>query len=61
MTRLAVLLVLIGAFAPAAVMGALPVVAPVLVVLLGLALALYAYEYEPAPAVAVTGRSTSRG
>lgn len=61
MTRLAVLIVLISAFAPAAVMGALPVVAPVVVVLLGLTLALYAYEYEPTPVVAVTERSASRG
>ncbi|HEX7188844.1 MAG TPA: hypothetical protein VF423_11525 [Actinomycetes bacterium] len=46
MSRLAALLVLTAAFAPAAVMGALPVVAPVLIVLSGLALAVTAFERE---------------
>ena len=46
MSRLAALLVLTAAFAPAAVMGALPVVAPVLIVLSGLALAVTAFEPE---------------
>ena len=48
MSRLAALLVLTAAFAPAAVMGALPVVAPVLIVLSGVALAVTALE-RPAP------------
>ena len=43
-SRLAALLVLTAAFVPAAVLGALPVVAPVVVVLLGLALAWAAFE-----------------
>ena len=46
-SRLAALLVLTAAFAPAAVLGALPVVAPVVVVLLGVVLAMTAFE--PAP------------
>jgi hypothetical protein len=37
-TRLAALLVLTAAFAPAAVLGAMPLVAPVVVVVLGVAL-----------------------
>lgn len=49
MSRLTALLVLTAAFAPAAVMGALPVVAPVVVVLLGLALAVTAFEPGPLP------------
>ena len=53
MSRLAALLVLTAAFAPAAVMGALPVVAPVLIVLSGLALAVTAFESEaPEPVLA---------
>ena len=44
MSRLAALLVLTAAFAPAAILGALPVVAPVVVVLLGLALGWTAFE-----------------
>ena len=48
MTRLAALLVLTAAFAPAAVMGALPVVAPVLIVLCGIAMAVTAF-LTPAP------------
>ena len=47
MSRFAALLVLTAAFAPAAVLGALPVVAPVVVVLLGVVLAMTAFE--PAP------------
>lgn len=47
--RLAALLLLTAAFAPAAVLGALPVVAPVVVVLLGLAMAVAAFEPTPAP------------
>ena len=65
-TRLAALLVLTAAFAPAAVMGALPVVAPVLIVLCGIAMAVTAF-LAPAPeavpvdeASSVTGGSGPR-
>lgn len=44
MSRLAALFLLTAAFAPAAVMGALPVVAPVVVVLLAVGLAVAAFE-----------------
>lgn len=44
MSRLAALLLLTAAFAPAAVIGALPVVAPVVVVLLAVGLAMAAFE-----------------
>lgn len=49
MSRLVALLVLTAAFAPAAVMGALPVVAPVLIVLAGVATAVMAFDSGPAP------------
>ena len=49
MSRLVALLVLTAAFAPAAVMGALPVVAPVLIVLAGVAMAVMAFDSGPAP------------
>ena len=48
-SRLAALLVLTAAFAPAAVMGALPVVAPVLIVVCGVAMAVTAFLQEPSP------------
>ena len=51
MNRLTALVLLTAAFAPAAVLGALPVVAPVVVVLLGLTLAVAAFEPTPAPVV----------
>ncbi len=51
-SRLAALLVLTGAFAPAAVMGAMPVVAPVVIVCLALVLAVSAFEPPEAEAVA---------
>ena len=44
MSRLAALLVLTAAFVPAAVMGALPVVAPVIIVLVGVAVAVAAFD-----------------
>lgn len=44
MSRLAALLLLTAAFAPAAVIGALPVVAPIVVVLLAVGLAVAAFE-----------------
>ena len=47
MNRLTALLLLTAAFAPAAVIGALPVVAPVVVVLLGVAMAVAAFEPVP--------------
>jgi len=53
-SRLAALLVLTGAFAPAAVMGAMPVVAPVVIVCLSLVLAVSAFE----PPRAVEARAT---
>jgi hypothetical protein len=43
-SRLAALLVLTAAFAPAAVMGALPVVAPVLILLCGVVMAVTAVQ-----------------
>jgi hypothetical protein len=46
-TRLAALLVLTAAFAPAAVMGAMPFVVPVVAVLVGVAL-MVAHLPEPA-------------
>lgn len=49
MSRLTALLILTAAFAPAAVMGALPVVAPVVIVLMGLALAVTAFDPAPVP------------
>ena len=49
MSRLVALLVLIAALAPAAVMGALPVVAPVLIVLTGVAMAVMAFDSGPTP------------
>ena len=49
MSRIAALLVLTAAFAPAAVMGALPVVAPVLIVLCGVAMAVTAFLQAPEP------------
>ena len=49
MSRLVALLVLTAAFAPAAVMGALPVVAPVLIVLTGVAMAVMAFDSGPTP------------
>ena len=49
-SRIAALLVLTAAFAPAAVMGALPVVAPVLIVVCGLAMAVTAFLQAPEPA-----------
>ena len=49
MSRLVALLVLTAAFAPAAVMGALPVVAPVLIVLAGVAMAIMAFDSGPTP------------
>jgi hypothetical protein len=48
-SRIAALLVLTAAFAPAAVMGALPVVAPVLIVLCGVAMAVTAFLQAPEP------------
>lgn len=48
MSRLTALVVLTAAFAPAAVMGALPVVAPVLIVLVGVAMAISAFD-DPMP------------
>jgi hypothetical protein len=48
-SRLVALLVLTAAFAPAAVMGALPVVAPVLIVLAGVAMAVMAFDSGPTP------------
>ncbi|HEX6936395.1 MAG TPA: hypothetical protein VF227_07735 [Actinomycetes bacterium] len=52
MSRLVALLVLTAAFAPAAVMGAMPVVAPVVIVLVGLALAVAAFDVDaPEPVV----------
>ena len=50
MSRIAALLVLTAAFAPAAVMGALPVVAPVLIVVCGVAMAVAAFVQVPEPA-----------
>ena len=47
MSRIAALLVLTAAFAPAAVMGALPVVAPVLIVVCGVAMAVTAFLQAP--------------
>lgn len=47
MSRLAVLLLLTGAFAPAAVLGALPIVVPVMVVVIGIGLAVSAFEPVP--------------
>lgn len=49
MTRIAALFLLTAAFAPAAVMGALPVVAPVLIVLCGVAMAVTAFFEAPEP------------
>jgi hypothetical protein len=46
-SRIAALLVLTAAFAPAAVMGALPVVAPVLIVVCGVAMAVAAFLHAP--------------
>lgn len=51
MSRLVALLVLTAAFAPAAVMGAMPVVAPVVIVLVGLALAVAAFDADAAEPV----------
>jgi hypothetical protein len=48
-SRLVALIVLTAAFAPAAVMGALPVVAPVLIVLAGVAMAITAFDAGPTP------------
>lgn len=48
-SRFAALLVLTAAFAPAAVMGALPVVAPVLFVVCGVAMAVAAFAEAPEP------------
>ena len=49
MTRITALLAFTAAFAPAAVMGALPVVAPVLIVLCGVAMAVAAFYEAPEP------------
>jgi hypothetical protein len=49
-SRLAALLLLTAAFAPAAVLGAMPVVAPVVIVCVGLAMAVAAFDQAP-PAV----------
>jgi hypothetical protein len=48
-TRITALLAFTAAFAPAAVMGALPVVAPVLIVLCGVAMAVAAFYEAPEP------------
>lgn len=48
MSRLAALLLLTAAFAPAAVLGAMPVVAPVVIVCVGLAMAVAAFDQAPA-------------
>lgn len=48
MSRLAALLLMTAAFAPAAVLGAMPVVAPVVIVCVGLALAVAAFDPGPA-------------
>lgn len=60
--RLTALLILTAAFAPAAVLGALPVVAPVMIVLMGLAVAVTAFDPAPVPVAtepAVTDPSAS--
>jgi hypothetical protein len=62
-SRIAALLVLTAAFAPAAVMGALPVVAPVLIVLCGVAMAVSAFLQAPEPqpvSVEAAGESVPR-
>lgn len=64
MSRLAALLLLTAAFAPAAVIGALPVVAPVVVVLLAVGLAVAAFDpaLDPRPAeVAVSDQAAAAG
>lgn len=48
MSRLAALLLLTAAFAPAAVLGAMPVVAPVVIVCVALAVAVAAFDQAPA-------------
>lgn len=55
MSRLAALLLLTAAFAPAAVLGAMPVVAPVVIVCVGLALAVAAFDPAPAATEPVRG------
>jgi len=62
-SRLAALLLLTAAFAPAAVIGALPVVAPVVVVLLAVGLAVTAFEpaLDRRPAEAVVSDQASAG
>lgn len=57
MSRLAALLLLTAAFAPAAVLGAMPVVAPVVIVCVGLAMAVAAFDQAPPAAEPV--RATS--
>jgi hypothetical protein len=61
-SRIAALLVLTAAFAPAAVMGALPVVAPVLIVVCGVAMAVTAFLEVPerAPVSVETAGESAR-
>lgn len=58
-SRLAALLLLTAAFAPAAVLGAMPVVAPVVIVCVGLALAVAAFVPAPAATEPVGAESAS--
>ena len=58
MSRLAAFLLLTAAFVPAAVMGALPIVVPVMVVVTGIGLAVSAFE--PVPVEASDPRADGR-
>ena len=62
MSRLAALVLLTAAFAPAAVLGAMPVVAPVVIFCVAVAMAVAAFERAPEPAVVETptGASSTR-
>lgn len=61
-SRLAALALLTAAFAPAAVLGAMPVVAPVVIFCVAVAMAVAAFDRapEPIPVEAPTDAATTR-
>lgn len=59
MSRLAALVLLTAAFAPAAVLGAMPVVAPVVIFCVAVAMAVAAFDRAPEPVVVETPSDAS--
>jgi hypothetical protein len=58
-SRLAALVLLTAAFAPAAVLGAMPVVAPVVVFCVAVAMAVAAFDRAPEPVPVETAKDAS--